>query len=354
MKPVSHSITNKQAMNTTPQATPNTPAEQLRALALNIETYRHDLGLQKAPLLRQYPELGSDKTYGKITAGDLSQLDLDSWLEKYAHVWAQIQHDDAQPDEGLIDSLAGPVELCRAYLETRNEKGNARFILVLGDSGLGKTSAVQVMKAKPYGALIFDLEATDAWKDKQGRGTAAPLLRAIGDRLGLKDLPSSRDRLLGAVVAKLRERRVCLVIEEVHHLCPQGINTLKTLINLTPAIIIATGLPVLWDKLAGSRAAWAECKQLTGNRLSERVELRLTKADVEAFVRSRLAPVLGAAELEALTPKAGARLLPEAVARGNLKFVSKVCRRFQLETRKGQDPSAETFANAIEIEKKKR
>ena len=44
----------------------------------------------------------------------------------------------------------------------------------------------------------------------------------------------------------------------------------------------------------------------------------------------------------------------EAVARGNLKFVSKVCRRFQLELRKGQDPSAETFANAIEIEKKKR
>lgn len=341
-------------MNNTAPTPSNAPADQLRALAANIETYRQDLGLQKAPLLRQYPELGSDKTYGKIVAGDFAQLDLETWLEKYAHVWSQIQHDDAQPDEGLIDSLGGPVELCRAYLETRNEKGNARFILVLGDSGLGKTSAVQVMKAKPYGALVFDLEASDAWKDKQGRGTASPLLRAIGDRLGLKDLPAGRDRLLGAIVAKLRERRVCLVIEEVHHLCPQGINTLKTLINLTPAIIIATGLPVLWDKLAGSRAAWAECKQLTGNRLAERVELRLSTPDVERFLRLRLEPELKAAEVEGLVKKSAARLLPEAVTRGNLKFVSKVCRRFQLETRKGQDPTAETFANAIEIEKKKR
>jgi type II secretory pathway predicted ATPase ExeA len=340
-----------QTMTPLPTPPETDTAAQLRRVAASIETYRADLGLQKAPLLRQYPELGSDKTFGKITLGDFSQLDTDKWLAAYEHVWQQIQHEDQGGDDGLIECLAAPVELCRSYLETRNEKSNARFILLLGDSGLGKTSAVQVMKSKPYGGLIYDLEATDVWKDKQGRGTATPLLRAIGERLGLKDLPGARDRLLTVIVGKLKEKRVCLVIEEVHHLCPQGVNTLKTLINLTPVIIIATGLPVLWDKLAGSRAAWAECKQLTGNRLAERIELRLTLADIHAFLVQRLSAGIAT---ENFLEKVSALLAQEAVTRGNMKFVAKVAQTFQRQVSKGEDATPETFKNAIAIEKKKR
>jgi hypothetical protein len=141
------------------------------------------------------------------------------------------------------------------------------------------------------------------------------------------------------------------VIEEVHHLCPQGVNTLKTLINLTPVIIIATGLPLLWDKLAGSRAAWAECKQLTGNRLAERIELVLTRADVTAFVVRRLGEETATA---AFLEKVVTTLAQEAVSRGNMKFVSKVCSTFQIQVGRGEDATAETFKNAIALEKKKR
>ncbi len=324
---------------------------QLLSTAKHIDTYRADLGISKASLLRDFPELGSDKTYGKLVNGDASQLDAAAWLEKYEHVWGQIQHDEQGADEGLIESLDAPVELCRSYLETRNERGNGRFILLLGDSGVGKTSAVQVMKSKPYGGLIFDLEATDVWKDKAGRGTAVPLLQAIGERIGLKGLPASKAKLLGVIIGKLKERRICLVIEEVHHLCPQGVNTLKTLINLTPVIIIATGLPVLWEKLAGSRAAWAECKQLTGNRLAERIELRLTVADVSAFITRRLGSDLATPDfLQRCAPL----LTQEAVSRGNMKFVSKTVQTFQRQVGKGEDATVETFKNAIALEKKKR
>ena len=338
-------------MNPISAPTPTDAASQLLAVAQNIETYRADLGLSKAALLRDYPELGSDKTNGKILAGDLTQLDVEGWLEKYQHVWSQIQHDELAGDEGLIESLGAPVELCRSYLETRNEKGNGRFILLLGDSGLGKTSAVNVMKSKPYGGLIYDLEATDVWKDKNGRGTAVPLLQAIGERIGIKGLPSSKSKLLSVVVSKLKERRICLVIEEVHHLCPQGVNTLKTLINLTPVIIVATGLPVLWEKLAGSKTAWAECKQLTGNRLAERIELKLTFADVAAFITRRLGEGIATKEF---LEKGASALGQEATSRGNMKFVSKVVQAFQRQVKKGEDPTLETFKNAIAQEKKRR
>ena len=337
-------------MHPTPAPTPTDTAEQLRSVAQNIETYRIDLVMSKAQLLRDYPELGSDKTNGKIVSGNLEQLDAASWLEKYQHVWNQIQHDEQGGDEGLIETLGAPVELCRSYLETRNEKGNGRFILVLGESGMGKTSAVNVMKSKPYGGLIYDLEATDVWKDKNGRGTAAPLLQAIGERIGLKGVPSSKSRLLSVVVNKLKERRICLVIEEVHHLCPQGVNTLKTLINLTPVIIIATGLPTLWEKLAGSKAAWAECKQLTGNRLAERIELRLTPADVSAFLVKRL----GEVATSEFTTKTAPLLIQEAVSRGNMKFIAKAAQTFLRQVGKGEDATVETMKNAIAQEKKRR
>jgi type II secretory pathway predicted ATPase ExeA len=338
-------------MNPTISPTTTDAAGQLLAAAQFIETYRADLGLTKASLLRDYPELGSDKTYGKLVLGDASQLDVEKWLACYQHVWAQIQHDDQGADDGLIESLTAPVELCRSYLETRNERGNGRFILMLGESGVGKTSAVQVMKSKPYGGLIYDLEATDVWKDKSGRGTAVPLLQEIGERIGLKDLPASKSRLLKAVMQKLRERRICLVIEEVHHLCPQGVNTLKTLINLTPVIIIATGLPVLWDKLAGSRTAWAECKQLTGNRLAERIELKLTFADVASFITRRLGVDIATQEF---LDKGASALGQEATSRGNMKFVAKVVQTFQRQVAKGEDATLETFKNAIAQEKKRR
>lgn len=341
-------------MSTTPTETANDNASELRRVATNIETYRADLGTPKAQLLRAHPDLGSDKTYNKIVAGDLAQLDIESWLEKYQRAWNAIQHDEQSADAGLIESLSAPVELCRAYLEYRNTRGNDRFLPVLGDSGLGKTSAVAVLRAKPYGGNIYELEACDVWKDKHGRGTAAPLLIAIAERLGMTDLPGGKSKLLKLVLNKLRERRICLAIEEAHHLCPQGINTLKALINLTPTFIIVTAIPLLWERLAGSKAAWAECKQLTGNRLAEKIVLTLNRGDVELCIADCARDRVKAAALDDLVKKTTDKLLSEAVSRGNLKFVSKVCASFAREVGKGQDADLGTFTNVIASEKKKR
>lgn len=341
-------------MHNPPSDTPHDTTGELRRIAQNVETYRADLGTPKAQFLRTFPDLGSDKTYNKITAGDFSQLDIEAWREKYARAWEAIQNAGDTEEEALIESLSGPAALVRAYLENRNERSNARFVLVLGDSGLGKTSAVKVMQSKPYGANVYELEACDAWKDKQGRGTAGPLLLAIGERLGMTDLPSGKAKLLKLILAKLKERRVCLVIEEVHHLCPQGVNTLKTLINLSPVVIIATGLPILWQKLAGSRSAWAECKQLTGNRLAEKIELTLMLGDVAHFIACKCEYLVKAAAQEEFIKKAAANLHSEAITRGNLKFVSKVCEAFRREVAKGQDADLGTFTNVITSEKRKR
>lgn len=330
-----------------------TAADELREIAHALETYRADIGMTKTVLLRTYPELGTDRTYNRIISGDFAELKIEEkWLPVFRHVWNQIQGTELEVTDGLIETMTGPAELCRSYLECKQERGTtARFILVLGDSAMGKTSAVQVMKSKPYGGLVLDVEAADAWRGKGRGGTAAPLLRAIGAKLGMKDLPSARDALLSEVVGKLNGQRRALVIEEVHHLCPQGLNTLKTLINMTPVIIIATGLPVLWDRLAGSREAWAECRQLTNNRLFERITLTLTEADVSSFLEARLKEISIA---ESDMDKAVTALTNAARTFGNLRFVDAVTKRFIREVKLDQPPTLDVFKNCILQEKKRR
>jgi len=100
-----------------------TAESELRALAQSIETYRADLGLPEAALLRQYPELGTDKTYGKITSGDFAELKIeDKWLPAWKHVWQQIEGDDHAHDAGLIADLTGPRELCRSFLDAQGTR----------------------------------------------------------------------------------------------------------------------------------------------------------------------------------------------------------------------------------------
>jgi hypothetical protein len=343
-------------MNTT--TTPDqSPESELREIGQRIETYRADLSMPKATLLRQYPELGTDKTFGLIVkpGSDLSELKIEErWLHAYRSVWHQIEGAEDAQMPGLIADLQGPVELCRAFLETRTELGNRRFILLLGDSGVGKSSAIQALKSKPYGGNVVTVEACSIWRnDKTTKGTDMPLLRAIGKALGLRDLPRGRDTLLEVVIAKLQGVRRCLCIDEAHHLCPDGFNAIKALINMTPVIVVATAIPHLWDKLSGSRAAWAECKQLTGNRLKELIHLRLQKQDVVRVLETNLTDLAAA-----LAPKdmerAAAAILTEAVHLGNLSFVEAVVRRYRREIKAGQDHSFETLLNATAATKKQR
>ena len=68
--------------------------------------------------------------------------------------------------------------------------------------------------------------------------------------------------------------------------------------------------------------------------------------------------LIASAELAAETPeflsKTTTLLTQEAVSRGNLKFISKVIQAFHRQVSKGEDATADTFKNAIALEKKKR
>lgn len=314
-------------------------ANELVGLASRIRSWQEARKLSDNELLRRMPGLGSTKTYTRALKGDVAELDLDRWVTEYRAVLALIESlaGRERGEEQLFEDISAVAHLRRAIVEVLEEKSLRRVILLEGDSGLGKSSALTLVQRK-YGQRILVVEATHVWGDNPNS-----LLGAILDELGVRDQPVARDAKFRMVLNKLRDRRVTIALDESHHLGPACLDTLKTLINQTSIEVLLIALPTLWRRL--ERAAYEETRQLLGNRLAERIKLAgLGEADVRKLLKRRVG-------IE--DPKAATIVHKEATSRGNLSFVSAVCARLAAAERDGA-PTLEDVVAATDAEVRKR
>lgn len=220
------------------------------------------------------------------------------------------------------------MRLRRAFLSVVKATGTNRVLIVQGESGVGKTTAVGLLRGKYGTGRIGYVEASDVWADSPNAFLGA-ILRA----LGVAELPAGRVQRLEDVQARLSLSRRCLVVDEAHHLGPHCLNTVKTLVNTTPGEFILVAVPTLWNKLQAH--AYQEAKQIATNRLSERVKLALDEADVRTYLGKRF-PDAAPADL-----KVAARIVrPSALLAGNYAFVRDVARELH-------DLSAEAVSKAV-------
>jgi hypothetical protein len=315
-----------------------TSQQELKSLAHQVHQWQEAKGLSDSALRKRFPDIGSDRTYKRILTGELDELDVEVQLAKYRAVWTLIETigEDAAESEDFYDDLTPVIQLRRALLETFHETGNARFILVQGDTGSGKTSAAKALIAK-YGQRLLFVELTEVFGDSPHN-----FLGLILTALGQKDLPYAPVERLQKVVAALCQGRRCLVIDELHHAGPRILNTIKTLVNSTPGEFVGLTMPPLWARL--ERGSYEECRQLVGNRLAERIKLApVTRGDMTKFIARRLPGLNGE------TPKAIALLEQYAPGRGNLAFVRDTCRRAR-EMYDGAKITLDDFARAVSAE----
>ncbi len=298
---------------TTPASLQSIEAGELVELALKIRAFQEARRLSDNELLRKLPGLGSTKTFTRILKEDFAELDLERWVTEYRAVWAVIESlaGRERAEEELYEDLSTVVQARRAFVEILEENSIRRVVLLEGESGLGKSSALTFLQRK-YGQRILPVEATVVWADNPNA-----FLGAILDALGVREQPMNRDARLRMVIGKFRAHRVALAIDEAHHLGPACLNTCKTLINQTPAEEFLLALPTLWRRL--ERAAFEEVRQLMGNRLAERIKLGgIREVDVKKMLVRRV---------KADDPRSVSAVFKEAPAHGNLSFVSAVCNR---------------------------
>ena len=288
--------------------------KELTDLAARIHAWQQSRGKNYAQMCREFPGLGSDKTYGCIREGRLDGFDLESQLVNYRSVWAIIEALDG--DDGKIEQIFDDLDtvnnLRRAVLETMKHNGIDRVVIVQAISGGGKTTAAKVLCGK-YGPRCLTIEIMALWKD-----SPSEMLRAILAKFGQNEpshLPSDRMR---DVQKFLNISRRCLIMDEAHHLGPNCLNTIKALVNTTPGEFVLLAIPTLWNKLEGR--SYQEARQIATNRLSERVKFPFAEKDVTRFIRNYFSGIPDE------TAKAGAKLIcPVAISVGAFRFVRSVC-----------------------------
>lgn len=248
-----------------------------------------DTRLKKGGLFSRYPALGTDKTFGRFCRSDFSDTatTLNNWLGEYRTVWQQIEElsirQVATGSQTIIKEFSGVKAVRKAVADITGETSSRRLILVTGASGSGKSCCVLAMQ-QLWGARVVPVEVMNVWQDKPNR-----LLQAICEAVGMKaeGLPPGAADKMPLLIAHLCATRTCIVLEEGHHMGPQMLNTIKTLVNQTPGEFVVIAIPTLLKRLA--MAAYEEARQVfSSHRLAEKIELRITAGDAALLLTHRL------------------------------------------------------------------
>jgi DNA transposition AAA+ family ATPase len=289
--------------------------QELVRIAQAIAEFQKRRKFADAEMCRKFPDLGHSKTFHACQSGKLDGYDVEAQLARYRAVLAVIESMDnaAEEMEELYDDLSAVLNLKRALLETFRDTGSARVIVVEGDSGTGKSKALELMRER-YGSRLLLVEVSDAWAD-----SVMALLGEILRGFGVQELPAGRSERLEATIERLCATRRCVAFDEAHHLGPHTLNTVKTLVNRTPGEFVLLALPTLWRRL--ERNAYEEARQLTTNRLAERIKLKLTKHDIGKILTRRAPGIEGDLKQVVALIEARAPLF------GNLAFVRDVSKR---------------------------
>lgn len=317
-------------------------SEELTAIANRIDGYRHTKGWSQERLLTEFSGLGTSKVFGAIRQGKTDELNLDNWAIEYRAAIALIEADVAGEEntETLYDDLLPVCELARVVAPLFRTTCNDRLVIVQGEPGSGKTTAAQIIQRR-YASQLTMIEAADAWKDSPSALLGDMLLRfKVSPGIG------AAARLYQCLEVMRRTRRV-LIVDEGHHLGPHCLNTIKTLINQTTWGVVILCIPTLWRKL--ERGAYEEARQLTTNRLAERVKLSCpVERDVNRMIQRRV-PKMPADLLKL----ASAMIYRDAQTHGGLSFVRDCCGRMAASAADGE-LTREAIAHCVKREMESR
>lgn len=333
---------------------------QLRAVAGQIADYQTKHGFSDTELCKRYAGLGSTKTYKRILdAGDeLEELNVERQLHNYQQAWALIEialasADVEEPDYGDMRFVTATR---LAVTDALQEQGNNRLVIVEGASGSGKSTIARCLQARWPNVTVF-VEADECWKDSISTMLGA-LLRVADIRERHADgnegnegndgrdvvLPASASERELKLLAWLNLRKRILIIDEAHHMGPRTANICKTIINKSPTVMVWLAIPTLLRRI--ETAAYEEVRQLTRNRLCERVRVEGPSVDETLTFLARR----GVKWADDKQARACAKVLSEAsVQYGNWGFVNLVARRCRRLCARGpmeQEQFAEAFRAA--------
>lgn len=330
---------------------------ELRQLALEAQTYQYEREWSDSKICKEIAQLGSTKTYKRILdeADSLGEMNVETQLKNYraaADMIKVLRTKDRAPEPEYED-FANVTESLSAVASAISEESISRFVVIEGENGTGK-DAVKNALLKRWPNIIVAVEANELWRESNAIPladiiNALDIRRRKDEESGQKFvMPHHPHMRLELILEELQKRKLILLINEMHHMGPRGLNMLKTLINRTPVVPVGLCIPKLLARLVGG--AYEEAIQLFGNRLCQRVRLQAPPAGEILLMCERR----GVEFVDNASANAAAKMVAaEAPSMGNwalVKMVVRECRKLANE----KPISLAQFAAAFSVAKSKR
>jgi len=309
-------------MNNSPTITAEEQA--LKSLAEEVKDYQDSKGLSDSALCKKFAELGSTKTYKRILDGDFNEMDVERQTLAYREAIAQIKAEieAGEIPEPTYDDFPDYITTRQAVVAAMNESGTDRLVMVQGPSGSGKTTIGNLLRKRWSKAIATEADPT--WT-RSVYVMMADMIRSMNpiERDNSGQIPSDINERKNKILDFFKARKRILIIEEAQHLGIPGLDMVKTLINQTETVIVLLALDTLMNKLERV-VAYEQARQLTRNRLKERIKLRMPGKDwVGEFLKRR-----GVNFVDEKTANTCAlNLASDAESYGRWKFVNLVCRQ---------------------------
>jgi DNA transposition AAA+ family ATPase len=334
------------------------PAAELKQIAEQIHDIQTRLGLSDSALCKKYADLGSTKTYSRILSGDTEEMNVERQLHNYRQALIKVQMSaatDNQFDESTFSDFSDPTRVRIAVSEAMAQPDNTRLVIVTGESGKGKTAIKEMLCAKWPKATVA-AEADENWKDSLPAFLADMIIAVNpierGDGRSDEEESTSSKTKSGEILipfntferkhkllTALRRRKLCLFIDEGHHLGIRAYNFVKTIINKTETVVVIFADPVLFKNFELS--AYRETSQLTHNRLYERIRLAgPTPSEVAVYMQRKQVSFADEKDI----PRFAKQLADDSHGRGEWKVVKLVTKKL----RKAKGPiDQEQFVEAL-------
>lgn len=296
----------------------DSPEVEIFRVAADIAAWQKSAEVSDNKLIKQFPDLGSTKTFKKLSdKKDATSLDVASWLPKYRSVLFAIKTaTGSQHNEAVYTELGTAHKLLQVGSQLLAHKGINRWVMIEGDSGSGKSTALGALCAAHPGKFVR-VSGSTAWKKPVAM--LCDMLVALGAAKDPEELPMDAFKLERRLFSTLRLRGVSLAIDEAQHMSVDCLNVVKNAMNETPAAVVMAGQNTLWRRV--QNAFWAEAKQLRHNRCFAYLVFGApTDEDLKIYVTKRAKPN-GLEKLTAATWKA---LTDGAASHGNFGYLRDV------------------------------
>ena len=234
---------------------------EARVTIKRLEAYQRSAKLSDTALVRQYPYLGSTKTWRQRLLGEAWEgMHPERTLQRLRRIAAVM--DGGLPDAEFYSQLPFTQELAKRIRLLEEQTTDRRVLVALAPNGCGKTTAARWAVAQNPAERCY-CRLRPAWRNKELH-IANGIARALGAESDTANAAEAESRLVGLLSGQPRT----LFLDQAHEGGPALMHLLRVLVDETPSRFVYLGYDTAYRRvLVATSDALIEAQAFRGRCL---------------------------------------------------------------------------------------